>query len=282
MKISFKQIKLIITEELKHLLKEQNDVLRDLISSEIGNPQVIRYGDKITKDVQNILNANLSKIKEPTYRQKIQGFSEYDPQGALELLRSLFKNEEIEFTQAEKEQLVLIDEWPQDAEIEDKREFLINKKLKQKDYSGFLIRGADFGDSDLSMAKMQNTAIRGCDLSMTTGLKSADMAGASCDLETKWPPGFDPEQSGIKVVMSGIDKGFCKKIPYQTSSKVMRNYYNSSLSGVEYFATIDDEELITLMCMQDQGKPFHEVFLALKERGYHKKELVCARFPDSC
>jgi len=282
MRITIKQMKHLIAEELNAFLKENStaDLLRDLVSSKIDSQGIVEYDNEINKYIEDLLTSGFSKLDQAE-RVKIEKFANEDSRGALEILRSLFQGDDkLGFDQEERNKLSLIDEWPHEAEKEEKKQFLIDKKIQEKDFNGLFIKGIDFGEIDLSGANMQGAIIRASDLSGVTGLDSANMTGSSCDPETKWPSGFDPEQAGVKMMQIALTRDFCKDITYADNpeyKQMWNNYFNTRLAPHAYLETLETQELIILMCRSARHM-FGPVVRELLKRGYHIDEIYCTKF----
>lgn len=81
--------------------------------------------------------------------------------------------------------------------------------LRSADLSGAMMRclvcpGADFSTAkfdgaNVGMAQMKGAIFDGADLRKVLELDAADVTDASANALTKWPPGFDPTNHGIRI-----------------------------------------------------------------------------------
>jgi hypothetical protein len=291
MRITTQQIRQIISEELSRVLHEEDNSnpLEEEITKLVTDAYVKQYDKNITQQIFTLINTKLPDIDEPKAISHFQSdLAKEDPKGALQILRMIH----YDFTPDEEEMVENIELYPLDKDNNRKKKFLINKKIQDKEFSGLFLRDVDFGDMDLSNAKMKGTALRGCNLSSVTGLESANLTGSSCGPDTEWPDGFDPVQAGVKVLSVRLARGMCEDITYSEDSKykqISNNYWNSgrkanNFSEKEklqkaYLMNVSDEELAILMCRSDRFS-FYSVNLELLRRGFHEKEINCAKFDD--
>ena len=287
MKITTKQIKNIIFEELNKFLREEmiTGDLKSVVSPQITDKEISVYNSEIEKDIETFLTSNVSKVS-PKLSQNLQSLITGDPNGALNLLRGIYP--ELEKTDEEKEAdaeaFEKIDQW-QELEENEYKDYLADTRIENKDLSNLVFKNYDFGNIDLSSTNMTGVVFRKCDLSATTGLQSSSLAGASCDSETKWPQGFDPVNAGVKII--SLDKSIYdaieppytdeqKKIwkefaiPYQAGftdgGKAMRAYYKKT----------DDETLLIVWKIASRY-PGTYLLNELYRRGYEKEELYCIK-----
>ncbi|MCB1055603.1 MAG: pentapeptide repeat-containing protein [Acidobacteria bacterium] len=95
--------------------------------------------------------------------------------------------------------------------------------LRNTNFSGADMAGADLRKAILSGAQFQNATLTGAYLRdaalqrvdfSTADLRGADFRGASYNAETSWPPGFDVEGSGLRLVeKEAFDDWFGGKNP---------------------------------------------------------------------
>lgn len=287
MKITTKQIKNIIFEELNKFLREEmiTGDLKSVVSPQITDKAVSEYNSEIEKDIKTILKSNIENIP-PEHSESLTSLMTGDPNSALNLLRGIYP--ELEKTDEEKEAdaeaFEKIDQW-QELEENEYKDYLADTRIENKDLSNLVFKNYDFGNIDLSSTNMTGVVFRKCDLSATTGLQSSSLAGASCDSETKWPQGFDPVNAGVKII--SLDKSIYdaieppytdeqKKIwkefaiPYQAGftdgGKAMRAYYKKT----------DDETLLIVWKIASRY-PGTYLLNELYRRGYEKEELYCIK-----
>ena len=188
MKITTKQIKQIINEELDQVLNEESkiDKQRNLLL------RFVKVDDYYSK-IKQFIKANYQKIQDP---EMLQGFNQKliprlntsnkeEIASAFELLRSLvYFDGELEETAEEFEEFLV---------AEDKKIFLVDKKLETAyplrgiNFSFYDLTGYDLSDLDLENARFQNTTLSranlsGCNLRganfFRSGLRNANLEGA--------------------------------------------------------------------------------------------------------
>ena len=210
MRITTQQIRQIISEELSKVLYEEdsNSALEEEIAKLVTDAYVKQYDKNIAQQIFTLINKKLPDIDEPKAISHFQSdLAKEDPKGALQILRMIH----YDFTPDEEKMVENIEMYPLDKDNNRKKQFLIDKKIQDKEFSGLFLRDVDFGDMDLSNANMKGTALRGCNLSGVTGLESANMTDSSCGPDTEWPSGFDSVQAGVKVLPVRLAKE-CAKI----------------------------------------------------------------------
>ncbi len=240
--------------------------------------EVDQYGQMVEQHIEDLLDTHLNQqdIQDSTQLSKMEQLRKVDPRGVLELLRMLF----YDFDEQEQEKLSVIDEWPHNSEFKDKKDFLVNQKMKNMDYNDLLIKNIFFGKLNLSGANFSKAAFRGCDLSQTT-LDKVDFTGATTDKETKWPDRFDPKAAGIKIMNINMTSDICEGIVRNPKYKEMwNNYWNMRTTASAYLKTLKTEELMILMCRSGRHL-FYPIVQELLARGYHLDEIYCAKF-DHC
>lgn len=76
-------------------------------------------------------------------------------------------------------------------------------RLRHADLSGASLVGADLSEVDLLEANLRKADLRAANLVGARHLVMANLRGASYDLATRWPRGFDPAAAGARRIGGG-------------------------------------------------------------------------------
>ncbi|WP_437292212.1 pentapeptide repeat-containing protein [Sorangium sp. So ce406] len=89
--------------------------------------------------------------------------------------------------------------WAKDADF--RKAVLTKAKLDAADLTGADLREADLHLALVWGARFSGARLDGADMRCLQ-LEAAKLRGATCDLKTRWPEGFDPEAHGVLVVVN--------------------------------------------------------------------------------
>jgi uncharacterized protein YjbI with pentapeptide repeats len=243
MKITTQQIQNIIKEELDKLLYEEIDSkLNQFITNLVDDNFIKQYDKAITKQIFALIDQKLNDkenpIKDPDGVALLKNDAvREDPKLALEMLITFYK-----FKDDEKKTVDMLVDYPLDANLDDRKEKVIDHIIKTKNLSGADLAFQDLGEVDLrgfnlSKVYAQNASfykadLRGADLTHAD-LNKAWLLGALYDDNTKWPARFDFINSGA----------FGPKANLRTHLRQIRDYLSTNIKKYLKGADLREIEL---------------------------------------
>jgi hypothetical protein len=161
MKITTQQIKQIISEELDELLREEDnsDILRKVLEEKYDGLAIKYYDHERERDAERIIRDALRKTTDPKLWEFLETETQIKPR--IEILFAIG----YEFSEQQLEDAELIVDYPLDSGTEEKREFVINKRIKEKDFSSLNFKNADLRKADLKGVNLASSDLHESDLS---------------------------------------------------------------------------------------------------------------------
>jgi uncharacterized protein YjbI with pentapeptide repeats len=173
MKITTQQIQNIIKEELDKLLyeEENNDVLRKAIEKKYDDLGIKYYDQMRERDAERIFRDALWQTTDSDLEKYLR--TETGIKTRIEMLFAIG----YEFSKQQLKDAKLIADYPLDSGTKEKREFIINKRIEEKDFHLLNLENADLRKANLKGANLRASDLDESDLS-NVNLSGADLERA--------------------------------------------------------------------------------------------------------